>query len=89
MTNEIKCYQILMGQAAILDNLVTAYGSYSHMKREYLVLDYIDGGTLEELFVEAPPQPTQWLQFWKSLAGAFNPLKRIHSLEHNGQLLHA
>jgi serine/threonine protein kinase len=78
-----------MGQRAILKNLVTAYGSYIHMEKDYLVLDYIDGGNLEDLFLGDPPQQTQWLQFWRSLVGAFNPLKRIHSLVYKGKLLHA
>lgn len=78
-----------MRQEAILDNIVAAYGSYNYMQMDYLVLDYIDGGTLEDLFGKDPPQPAQWLQFWKSLAQAFNPLMRIHSLVDNGVALRA
>jgi serine/threonine protein kinase len=63
----------------ILDNLVQFHGSWTQGQRHNILLEYVDGGTLADLFKCGHPTSTDdRLRFWKQLIRLLNLLCRIH-----------
>jgi serine/threonine protein kinase len=73
----------------ILPNIVAFYGDYRYQGTLNLVLEFVEGVTLETLYNEPQPEPTEMLSFWKSFADVFNPLSRIHAIKQGGRVLTA
>ncbi|KAH8726019.1 kinase-like domain-containing protein [Phaeosphaeriaceae sp. PMI808] len=80
--NEVDSYQVLMRQPDVLPHIVTLHGHFEQHDTFNLVLEYVNGGTLETLFEngERPQSPTEILIFWSSFVKLFNPLYRMHEL---------
>ena len=59
------------------------YGSYVHDRTCYVVLEYADQGTLEDMFQRLPPPESvqQTIHLWRSLFGLVNALKTLHTTQ--------
>ncbi|KAK3904039.1 hypothetical protein C8A05DRAFT_42815 [Staphylotrichum tortipilum] len=62
--------------------VVQFYGSLQQRGSYSLILEYVDGGNIAQLFATAPPPPTaeDAVLFWQSLFQVFAGLDRIHQL---------
>ncbi|KAH8649812.1 hypothetical protein BX600DRAFT_418752 [Xylariales sp. PMI_506] len=63
------------------ENLVRFYGSFRKDNQGYLLLEYADGGSLQDLFRKAeliPKTATEVKLFWTSLLKSLRGLDRIH-----------
>jgi serine/threonine protein kinase len=74
-----------MKKEEILRNIVHMYGYFQHKEKLHLVLEHVEGGTLEELYAQRPPNATQMQEFWRNFAGLFYVLWRLHDLEIDGE----
>jgi serine/threonine protein kinase len=71
-----------MRQEAIRPNILELHGHFQHGDDLNLVLEYIDGGTLEEFYRDtSPPSAAQMLEFWTNFSQLFNPVFRMHALK--------
>lgn len=78
-----------MQQDGIRENIAKMYGDYEHKRYFYIVLEFIQGETLEKLYNGTPPDEAEWITFWKDFAAIFGPLSRIHGLTHDDKKLRA
>lgn len=76
-----------MQQPEVLPNIVSLHGHFKHSDTLNLVLEYANGGTLEDLFktLRFATNPTQALAFWTNFTKVFNPLFRMHELRYRQQ----
>jgi serine/threonine protein kinase len=79
--NEVRSYQILMQHEDIRPNIVELHGHFQHGDNLNLILEYIDGGTLEKLYKSDPPSAAQMLDFWTNFSKLFIPVFRMHELK--------
>ncbi|KAH7090176.1 hypothetical protein FB567DRAFT_617467 [Paraphoma chrysanthemicola] len=80
--NEVTTYQLLMQQHDIKPNIVEFYGYFRYREELNMILEYANGGTLEQLFKTTPPNDTQFVSFWKNFSKVFVPLLRLHTIKH-------
>jgi serine/threonine protein kinase len=63
----------------ILENLVQFHGCWTQDQRHNILLEYVGGGTLADLFTCGHPTSTEErLRFWNNLIRLLNPISRIH-----------
>lgn len=87
--NELETYQILMQEDEVRSNIVCLYGHFPYNDEKHLVLEYVNGGTLEALFQSTPPALDQTPAFWASFLSIFTPLYKLHDLRFHGDNLQA
>ena len=66
--------------------LIGFHGAYEHNDTFNILLEFADGGTLEDLFDRSPrpEQPRERLDFWSRLfGGLFKALNLIHQIKGN------
>lgn len=80
--NEVEAYSVLSEQEDVLPYLARFYGSWKHGDRYYMLLEFVDGGTLADFFARTgmPSQEEDIMNFWESLSKVVKPLARIHKL---------
>lgn len=63
-------------------SLIGFYGSFVHNSTYNIILEYADGGTLEDYFrtVSAPSNGWDILHFWKGILQIIEALCRIHEV---------
>ena len=81
--NELKTFHFISNQSMereASETFIGFYGSYVHNRICYVVLEYADHGTLEDMFQElAPPKTVQQITcMWRSLFGLVTALKTLH-----------
>lgn len=79
---ETRGYQKLRDHATVVENIVQFYGGYVQNGKYFLILEYADCGSLEDLFlqVEQPSTGEEILDFWNEMFGIIQALFRIHSI---------
>ncbi|KAF2230731.1 kinase-like protein [Viridothelium virens] len=67
--------------------LIGFYGSFRHGRRLNVLLEYADGGTLEDYFKQhsPPSRGVEIIDFWESLSGILKGLHAIHFLVEDDQ----
>jgi len=77
---ELEAYRRLNHQPSA--NLLQFFGSFRQLGSCSLVLEYVDGGNLEEFLDKTPPPTTSEdvAMFWANLFKALNGLDRIHQI---------
>jgi serine/threonine protein kinase len=77
--NDVRAYTILRDHKDISNNIARFYGSWRQGDTYNILLEYIEGGTLEELFTK-DHGTTAWdmLSFWNKLFQVMDPVCRIH-----------
>ncbi|KAH7063887.1 hypothetical protein BKA63DRAFT_428685 [Paraphoma chrysanthemicola] len=76
--NEVRAYTILRHQDDISDNIVRFHGSWMQGDTCNILLEYVEGGTLEDLFLSNRPTAFDMLSFWTRLLDILKPVCRIH-----------
>lgn len=82
---EAKAFRQVTDAARITPGLTECYGTFEYRGVFAIVLEYADGGTLEDFFQqEEPPDPgEQTLAFWNSIFLLLTGLSRIHEERRN------
>ena len=75
---------MLTQQEGAASNIVCLYGHFRYRNDRHLVLEHVDGGTLEALFQSSPPTLDQVPAFWASFLSIFTPLYKLHDLRFQG-----
>jgi serine/threonine protein kinase len=76
--NEINAYNRLK-QPEIAGNIVRLYGSWKQNQTYSILLEFVNGGTLADLFCSPHPTTSQErLYFWRSMCQIIEPVARIH-----------
>lgn len=76
--NEINAYKLLKDKD-IANNIVRFYGSWKQDDKYCILLEFVHGGTLADLFTRSQPTSVDdRLSFWKSLLLLIDPIDRIH-----------
>ncbi|KAL9066101.1 MAG: hypothetical protein Q9157_007251 [Trypethelium eluteriae] len=81
--NEVRAFATLRKKVARIPGLVTFFGSFVQGNTFHILLEYADGGTLQE-YLDKVPRPTthgQRRDFWKSLLPLTKALKEIHQVD--------
>ncbi|KNG49609.1 mitosis inhibitor protein kinase swe1 [Stemphylium lycopersici] len=79
--NEVHAYKLLSRHNDIAKHIAHFHGSWKQGDWYNLLLEYVEGNTLEEMFKEEhPTSEDDMLKFWTNCVGIFNPLLRIHYL---------
>jgi serine/threonine protein kinase len=77
-SNEVNAYNKLK-QPEIAGNIVRLYGSWNQNQTYCILLEFVKGGTLAELFCSSHPTNSQErLSFWRNLILIIEPLARLH-----------
>ncbi|KAH7393820.1 hypothetical protein DE146DRAFT_616618 [Phaeosphaeria sp. MPI-PUGE-AT-0046c] len=80
--NEIGAYKMLK-HPDIAENIVHMYGSWSQNDMHSILLEFVEGGTMEDLFKGPHPTSSQEkLTFWRNLVRVLETLGRIHKHIH-------
>lgn len=87
--NELTSYRILLKQEGVRPNIVHLYADFEHRNKLHLVLEHVNGGTLEDLYQSEPPSTTHIPAFWSRFLAVFTPLYQMHELKHLGDHLKA
>lgn len=67
--------------------LIVFYGGFQHRDTYNILLEYADGGTLEDVFQKLDP-PSRGFEinaFWRSFLEIFKGVEGIHELSRDGQ----
>ncbi|KAL9092793.1 MAG: hypothetical protein Q9165_004211 [Trypethelium subeluteriae] len=81
--NEVRAFATLRKKVARIPGLVTFFGSFVQGGVFHILLEYADGGTLQE-YLDKVPRPTsqgERRDFWKSLLPLAKALKEIHQVD--------
>lgn len=77
----MHAYKLLSRHNDIAKHIAHFHGSWKQGDWYNLLLEYVEGNTLEEMFKEEhPTSEDDMLKFWTNCVGIFNPLLRIHYL---------
>lgn len=81
--NEITAFTNLQNIRSSSNNIIRYFGSFMQSNKYSLVLDFANGGSLLEFFVNNRPPETaeDRLSFWKSYSGYFRGAYRIHQVQ--------
>ncbi|KAL9082442.1 MAG: hypothetical protein Q9165_008894 [Trypethelium subeluteriae] len=86
---ELQSFSFLLDQVRRHRNagLIGFYGSFRHGSRLNILLEYADGGTLEEYFKQhsPPSRGVEIIDFWESLSGILKGLHAIHFVMEDDQ----
>jgi serine/threonine protein kinase len=76
--NEINAYNRLK-QPEIAGNIVRLYGSWKQNQTYSILLEFVNGGTLADLFCSQNPTTSQErLSFWRNIFHIIEPVALIH-----------
>jgi serine/threonine protein kinase len=77
---EVHAYKAMGGQVDVMPNMVRFYGSWRQGNTYYMLLEYVNGGTLESFFQDTPSPTRQEeiLMFWERLFDLVNLVARVH-----------
>ena len=83
--SEVNTFRKLGAGGSSESGIITFYGSFVQNETYNVLLQYADGGTLEDYFqnVDPPRHPSHTYQFWKSSFGLFMAINRIHDMNPN------
>jgi serine/threonine protein kinase len=86
--NEVEAFRRLRNERAHNPHLITFYGSYIHKGTYNIILEYADGGSLEDYFQHnAPPWKSEDIvRLWTSLFGILKALNSIHTVERRNSI---
>jgi serine/threonine protein kinase len=78
--NEIKALTMLMNTPS--PHVISYFGSFRQQDSYNIILEFADGGNLNEYFRDQkPPQtPADIVRFWRSLFDVLKGLDRVHQL---------
>ncbi|KAH8707100.1 hypothetical protein GQ44DRAFT_691570 [Phaeosphaeriaceae sp. PMI808] len=77
--NEVRAYTMLRHHKDISVNIAQFYGSWRQGDVYHILLEYVEGGTLEDFFAKDPLASTwDMLGFWSKLLQILDPVCRIH-----------
>ncbi|KAF2115661.1 hypothetical protein BDV96DRAFT_645853 [Lophiotrema nucula] len=81
---EVAAYGLLLQQKDLADHIVQFYGSFIYRGQFNILLEHVDGGTLEHMYqyLRPPESGEEILNFWTSFTKIIRPLMRIHALKH-------
>ena len=80
---ETEAFKRMIGQEAVrYRGVIEFYGGFLHRGHFSIVLEFAEGGTLEELLMyeHEPTKPAQIMGFWTAMFELFHGLSWIHSL---------
>ena len=79
---ETLAYQRLKGHKLRVENIVQFYGGYIQDGKYFLILEYADSGSLEDVFqqIEKPSTGQEILDFWNEMFGITQALFTIHQI---------
>lgn len=80
---EVKAFAILRQKVPKRDGIVTFFGSFVQNESFHILLEYADGGTLQDYFqkVIRPSSIEDKHNFWKSFLPLAKALKAIHQVD--------
>lgn len=77
--NEVRAYQELGQHQKIAPNIVRYYGSWRQDKTHNILLEFVEGGTLEKLLnTDSQIVEGDLVEFWDRLLEIFDPICKIH-----------
>lgn len=81
--NEVRAFRRLATRDHNDRSLVQYLGSFKHSDTYNILLEYADGGTLEDFFqnISPPSLAEHMILFWERLFDIFKALSRIHATE--------
>ena len=79
---ERKAFMSLRNGMQLPRNIVGYYGSFIQDNKYYALLEYMDGGTLEDFMAVVPPpsDSNDIIKFWECMFGLIRGLTLIHGL---------
>lgn len=77
----MEAFQKLNGAGEPVPNLIGFYGAFKQNDSFHVILEYANGGTLEDYFkeVQSPKEGDDILRFWENFFQVNHALVRIHT----------
>ncbi|PVI06060.1 hypothetical protein DM02DRAFT_34015 [Periconia macrospinosa] len=78
--NEVRAYKIIYSEDVFSHHTVKFYDSWIQNQEYSILMEYVEGGTLEEFFFSCPPPTDEEdiILFWERFVDLLKPLSRIH-----------